>query len=116
MDELDEDELEEELDELELLLEELLEELLELLLVEPEPPLQLPGVGLFPETTKVSIFAKPALLVAFKLNKLFPACRVTVAVSEFAHVVHAPVPLKAKLAAAFPFTSKLPERAVEPFA
>jgi len=96
--ELDEeldDELDEELllEELELLEDELLDELLEL--VDPVPPLQFPADGLTPVTRRLSMLAKPALLVAFKLSKLFPACRVTFAVVELFHVVHDPVPAKA---------------------
>ena len=75
-----------------LLLDEL--ELLELLL-ELLEPLQLPAAGLIPVITMVSTFGKPTLFVAFTLKKLLPACNVTVAVVELAHVVHEPVPAKA---------------------
>ena len=95
--ELEDDELELLLEELELLEleEELLLELEDELVVDPVPPLQLPAAGLIPEITMVSIFANPALLVAFKLNKLLPATKVTVAVVELVHVVQLPVPAKA---------------------
>lgn len=85
-------------DELELLedeLELLLEEEPELLELEVGPPLQFPADGLLPLTTMVSMLGKPALFDAFRLNRLFPACSVTVAVVEFVQLVHPPVPANA---------------------
>lgn len=131
-----------ELEELELLLEEeLLDELLELAadelllelevvveeleldeleleeLEEPPPmgPLQLPALVL-PETLMLSMFARPALLVASRRMRLLPATRLTFTEPDPLQVVHAPVPSKAKVATALLLTKTLPERAVEPFA
>lgn len=125
LEELDEElleELEDELDEPELLdeldeeLDDELEELEELLEDEPVPLLQLPAAGFTPLIRKLSILASPALLLAFKLNRLFPACKVIFAEAEIPQVAQAPVPSKAKFATLLPFTDKLPERAVVPFA
>lgn len=106
------EELEEELDEL----DEELDELEELLEDVPVPPLQFPAVGFTPLIRKLSMLARPALLLAFKLNRLFPACKVIFAEAEFPQVAQAPVPSKAKFATLLPLTNKLPERAVVPFA
>lgn len=99
----------EELEEDELLLEEEL-------VAEPDPPLQLPAAAPLPTTCRVSIFAKPAELVELIEIRLLPATKLTVAVAELDHEVHAPVPSNARLATALPLTTKLPERAVEPLA
>ena len=97
--ELDDDELDELLlDELELLevldVDELLElEELELL---DEPVLVHPvGCGFTPLIVMLSIFASPLLLVACNRMLFQPGFSVTVTLSEFAHAVHEPVPLRA---------------------
>ena len=89
-------------EELELLLEELelldeLELLLELELEEDDElePLQLPAAAPGPVTTMVSIFARPAALVACRVSMLLPATKFTVAVDELVQVVQAPVPANA---------------------
>lgn len=121
---LDEELLEEEvLDELELLLEELLleleDELLELELeleeLPPTGPLQSPALAL-PLTLMLSIFARPALLVASRRIRLLPATRFTLTEPEPFQLVHEPVVSKGKLAAVEPLTIRLAERALAPFA
>lgn len=126
--ELLDDELEDELelllelDELllELELEELLEldelEELELEELEPDPPSQFPAAGPSPLIRRLSMLARPALLVASRRTRLLPAWSVTVAVDELAQVAQAPVPSKARLARLLPFTSRLAARALEPLA
>ena len=132
--ELDELELREEelLDELELLLlEELLLELEDALLLEledelleleleleelpPTGPLQSPALAL-PLTLILSIFARPALLVASRRSRLLPATRLTLTEPEPFQLVHEPVVSKGRLAAVEPLTIRLAERALAPFA
>lgn len=124
--ELDEELLDEDEDELLVVLEpelELLElelELLELeeelLVVEPPTgPLQLPAPTPLPEICRLSIFARPALVVACKRSRLLPATRFTEAVA-LAQVAQAPVPAKGRLAAVLLLTRRLAERAEEPLA
>lgn len=110
-----EDELELLLDEDELELDELELEELDVVLL-PVPPLQLPAAGLTPLIVMLSMFARPALLVASTRMRLLPATRLAVTEADGPQVVHEPVASKAKLPTVAPFTIKDPERAVEPLA
>jgi hypothetical protein len=114
---LDEELVDDELLDDELLEEELFDEELELLDEElVDVPLQLPTAGLMPEIIRLSMFANPALLVAFRLNKLFPADNTTFSTGVIVQVAQAPVPAKASEATLVPFTRSDAERALEPFA
>ena len=62
------------------------------------------------------MFGNPALLVAFKLIKLFPAVRFTFTAEELVQVVHEPEAAKVKFAAVPPFTTIFAERALDPLA
>ena len=100
---MEEDELLELDDELDDELELLLDDELDVVV-----PLQLAACGLLPVICKLSIFAKPPLVVACKRMRWLPLVKLTVA-DAVLQVVHAPVPGKLTLE-----TTVLPSTITDP--